>query len=82
MLFPFMWDQNACIFSRILLTKQCFVASFISVYCLPFSVQVLEKNETAHAKRFDWPKNDDFDRVHITCVFLGPVHLKGMAHLK
>ena len=36
-------------------------------------IQVLAKNSIAHAKRFDWPKHDDVDRVHITCVFLGPV---------
>ena len=37
----------------------------------------LHKIQQTHAKRFDWPKHDDIDRGHSTCVFFGPVHLKG-----
>ena len=29
------------------------------------------------ADSFDWPRRDDVDNVHITCVFYGPVQLVG-----
>ena len=29
------------------------------------------------ADSFDWPRRDDVDNVHISCVFYGPVHLVG-----
>ncbi|CAB4041133.1 Sentrin-specific protease 2 [Paramuricea clavata] len=28
------------------------------------------------AKQFNWPKRDDFDDVHISCIFYGPVTLE------
>ena len=31
----------------------------------------------SHTKRFDWPRRDDIDKVHATCVFYGPVWLQG-----
>ena len=78
MLFPFMWEQNSCIFSRI----HCFVAYIgraISATdkCQFTSFKFLHKIQQTHAKRFDSPKQDAIDRVHSTCVFFGPVHLKG-----
>ena len=84
-LFSFMWEQNACIFSGI----HCFVLhlSLKTVYhsqsmlreLAPanYSFNFLHKIQQTHAKRFDWPKYDDIDRVHSTCMFFGPVHLKG-----
>ena len=27
--------------------------------------------------KFDWPRRDDIDEVHISCIFYGPVHLEG-----
>ena len=42
-----------------------------------YSFKFLHKIQQTHAKRFDWPKHDDIDRVRSTCVFFGPVHLKG-----
>lgn len=37
----------------------------------------LHKIQQTDIKRFDWPKHDDIDNVHSTCVFYGPVELKG-----
>ena len=41
------------------------------------SFKFLHRIQQADAKKFDWPKRDDVDRVHCTCVFYGPVGLKG-----
>ena len=45
--------------------------------CQFTSFKFLYKIQQTHAKRFDWPKHDDIDLVHSTCVFFGPIHLKG-----
>ena len=41
------------------------------------SFKFLHKIQQTHAKRFDWLKHNDIHHVHSTCVFFGPVHLKG-----
>ena len=37
----------------------------------------LHKIQQTEIKSFGWPKRDDIDHVHSTCVFYGPVELKG-----
>jgi hypothetical protein len=30
------------------------------------------------AKKFNWPKRDDLDEVHLSCIFFGPVTLENV----
>lgn len=44
----------------------------------PFiTFKFLHRIQSTAAKKFGWPRRDDVDRVHRTCVFYGPVRLKG-----
>ena len=36
-------------------------------------------HSTGAAKEFNWPKTDDVERVHSSCIFYGPVSLRGNA---
>ena len=37
----------------------------------------LHRIRKTNVKRFEWPNHDDIDRVHSSCVFYGPLNLKG-----
>ena len=37
----------------------------------------LHRIRKTNVKRFEWPKHDDIDRVHSSCVFYGPLNLRG-----
>lgn len=32
---------------------------------------------SAGANKHDWPRTDDIERVHVSCIFYGPVHVEG-----
>lgn len=38
----------------------------------------LHSTSSSGAKVFDWPRRDDNDRVHSSCVFYGPVVIVGV----
>ena len=38
----------------------------------------LHSSQSGGAKVFDWPRRDDKDRVHSSCVFYGPVNIMGV----
>jgi len=38
----------------------------------------LHSTSSSGAKVFNWPRRDDIDRVHSSCVFYGPVVIVGI----
>ena len=42
-----------------------------------YQVKFLHQQVTDGVRHFRWPERDDLDKVHLSCIFWGPIYLNG-----
>ena len=57
--------------------RQYYIGRAIEMTSSYTNFKFLHRAILAGAKRFDWPKSDDFQQKHDSCVFYGPIELQG-----